>query len=114
LGQRIGVLWEAVARVGPFEIKAQTTPLKSAVGLGGYRGHMKAQAMRHILLVDDHAAVRHELALVDFSLGDDDALRLVAELCARDIPVLVCSTHDEPGYVRRALDGRRPRLHHQA
>jgi two-component system, NarL family, invasion response regulator UvrY len=64
---------------------------------------MKAQAMRHILLVDDHAAVRHELVLVDLSLGDDDALRLVAELCARDIPVLVCSTHDEPGYVRRAL-----------
>ena len=44
-----------------------------------------------------------DLALVDLSLGADDALILVAELCAREIPVLVCSTHDEPGYVRRAL-----------
>jgi DNA-binding NarL/FixJ family response regulator len=88
-----------------------------------------------ILLVDDHAAVRHglalvlteegigecretsgrdealeaaareppDMALVDLSLGSDDALQLVAELCARDVPVLVCSTHEEPGYVRRAL-----------
>jgi two-component system invasion response regulator UvrY len=88
-----------------------------------------------ILLVDDHAAVRHELALlleeervgqcreaegheqaleaaaherlhvalVDLSPGTGDALELVKELCARNIPVLVCSTHEEPGYVRRAL-----------
>lgn len=44
-----------------------------------------------------------DVALVDLSLGDDHALQLVAELCALNIPVLVCSTHDEPGYVRRAL-----------
>jgi len=88
-----------------------------------------------ILLVDDHAAVRHglalvladegvgdcdeaasreealdaagseppDVALVDLSLANDDALELVAELCARNIPVLVCSMHEEPGYVRRAL-----------
>jgi len=85
--------------------------------------------------VDDHAAVRHglalvlneegvgecreavgreealavasreplDLALVDLSPGTEDALALVAELCARNIPVLVCSMHEEPGYVRRAL-----------
>jgi DNA-binding NarL/FixJ family response regulator len=88
-----------------------------------------------ILLVDDHPAVRQELALVlteegvgdcreaggrqealaaasnerpdlalvDLSPGTDEALALVAELCARNIPVLVCSTHEEAGYVRRAL-----------
>jgi DNA-binding NarL/FixJ family response regulator len=88
-----------------------------------------------ILLVDDHAAVRHglalvlaeegvgecreaagrdealaaaagelpDLALVDLSPGTDDALKLVAELCARNVPVLICSTHEEPGHVRRAL-----------
>ncbi|HUX27317.1 MAG TPA: response regulator transcription factor [Terracidiphilus sp.] len=88
-----------------------------------------------ILLVDDHAAVRHglalvlaeegvgecceaagrdealevavreplRLALVDLSPGTDEALQLVEELCARNVPVLVCSTHEEPDYVRRAL-----------
>lgn len=88
-----------------------------------------------ILLVDDHAAVRHglalvlteegvgdcreaarreealeaasreapDVALVDLSPGTDDALQLVAELSSRDIPVLVCSTHEEASYVRRAL-----------
>jgi len=96
---------------------------------------MRTREARCILLVDDHAAVRHglalvlaeegigdcreaagrkealeaagreppDLALVDLSLGADDALELVAELCARNIPVLVCSMHEEPGYVRRAL-----------
>ena len=43
------------------------------------------------------------LALVDLSPGTDEALQLVAELCARNIPVLVCSMHEEPSYVRRAL-----------
>jgi two-component system, NarL family, invasion response regulator UvrY len=88
-----------------------------------------------ILLVDDHADVRHglalvlaeegvgdcreavgreealdaatreppDMALVDLSPGTEDALGLVAELCARSIPVLICSMHEEPGYVRRAL-----------
>jgi DNA-binding NarL/FixJ family response regulator len=96
---------------------------------------MRAVEKPHILLVDDHAAIRHELALVlmeegigecreasgrdealdaatrewpdlalvDISLGADDALQLVTELCAHNVPVLVCSTHEEPGYVRRAL-----------
>jgi DNA-binding NarL/FixJ family response regulator len=86
-------------------------------------------------LVDDHAGVRHglalvlaeegvgecreaagyeealaaarleppDLALVDLSPGTKDALQLIAELYARNIPVLVCSMHDEPSYVRRAL-----------
>ncbi len=96
---------------------------------------MSMRATRRILLVDDHAAVRHalalvlaqegagdcceaagreealaaasreppDLALVDLSPAAGDAVELVSELCARDIPVLVCSMHEEPGYVRRAL-----------
>jgi len=44
-----------------------------------------------------------DVALVDLSLANDDALALIAELCARNIPVLVCSMHEDPGYVRRAL-----------
>lgn len=52
------------------------------------------------------AAVTREmpdLALVDLSPGTDDALQLVAELSSHNIPLLVCSTHDESSYVRRAL-----------
>ncbi len=96
---------------------------------------METLQSRRILLVDDHEAVRHglalvlaeegvgecreaagreealasaaseppQVALVDLSPGDEEALQLVTELCARNIPVLVCSTHEEPGYVRRAL-----------
>ncbi len=96
---------------------------------------MKMGESRHILLVDDHAEVRHELALlltnegvgkcreatgreealavvsserpdlalVDLSPGTDDALELVADLCARNIPVLVCSIHGDAIHVRRAL-----------
>ncbi len=96
---------------------------------------MNACAMRRILLVDDHAAVRQglalmlaeegagecseasgreealaaaareqpDMALVNLSPGTDDALKLVAELCALNIPVLVCSMHEEASYVRRAL-----------
>jgi two-component system, NarL family, invasion response regulator UvrY len=91
---------------------------------------------RHILVVDDHTAVRQGLveALVDEGVGDcseasgceealelagrepppdvvlldlspatGDAFSLIAELCVRNIPVLVCSSHEEPSYVRRAL-----------
>lgn len=43
------------------------------------------------------------MALVDISSADEQALELVAELCALEIPVLVCSMHEDPGYVRRAL-----------
>ena len=96
---------------------------------------MRAGESRHILLVDDHAEVRHELALVltkegvgecretagreealaaacserpdlalvDLSPGTDEALGLVGDLCARNIPVLVCSMHDDAVHVRRAL-----------
>ncbi len=46
---------------------------------------------------------RPDVVLVDLSPHTEDALELVAELCARNIPVLVCSMHEEPGYVRRAL-----------
>ncbi len=44
-----------------------------------------------------------DLALVDLSLGEDDGLGLIAALAARGIPVLVCSLHEEPDYVKRAL-----------
>jgi DNA-binding NarL/FixJ family response regulator len=96
---------------------------------------MRTRETRLILLVDDHAAVRHglalmlaeegvgdsreaagrgealeaagrerpDVALVDLSPGTEDALQLVAELCARNVPVLVCSMHEAPSYVRRAL-----------
>ena len=96
---------------------------------------MRAGETRRILLVDDHAAVRHglalvlteegvgecreaagreealaavsserpDLALVDLSPGTDDVLQLVADLCARNIPVLVCSMHEDAVPVRRAL-----------
>jgi DNA-binding NarL/FixJ family response regulator len=46
---------------------------------------------------------RPDMALVDLSLGGDDALALVAALRGRHIPVLVCSMHEQPEYVRRAL-----------
>lgn len=96
---------------------------------------MTAQPTRRILLVDDHAAVRHALALVlseegvgecreaagreealaaaahemphlaliDLSPGTEEALQLIEDLSAHDVAVLVCSSHEEPGYVRRAL-----------
>jgi DNA-binding NarL/FixJ family response regulator len=44
-----------------------------------------------------------DVALVDLSPGTDDALQLVAQLSSRNIPVLVCSMHEEASYVRRAL-----------
>ncbi len=44
-----------------------------------------------------------DLALVDLSPGTEDALQLIGELSALGIPVLVCSTHEEPTYVRRAF-----------
>jgi DNA-binding NarL/FixJ family response regulator len=96
---------------------------------------MRTPGTRLILLVDDHAAVRHglalvlaeeglgecreasgreealataggsppDVALVDLSPRTEDALQLIADLSARHIPVLVCSMHGEPSYVRRAL-----------
>ncbi|MCE5309105.1 MAG: response regulator transcription factor [Acidobacteriales bacterium] len=86
-----------------------------------------------ILLVDDHSAVRHALALVlaeegivdcresegrqealdiaerelpDLALVDlsiDGALELVEDLTGRKIPVLVCSMREDPECVRRAM-----------
>lgn len=44
-----------------------------------------------------------DVALVDLSPATEDALQLIAELCARNIPVLVCSMHENAIYVRRAL-----------
>ncbi len=96
---------------------------------------MTALERPRILLVDDHAAVRHglalvlteegmgdcreassrdealeaadrespDVALVDLSLGADDALQLITDFSARNIPVLVCSSREDPGVVRQAL-----------
>ena len=94
---------------------------------------MSTHEKRRILLVDDHTEVRHGLALVlaeegigdcreasgrqealdaaareapDVALVDlslDDALELLEELRKRNIPTLVCSMREEPGYVRRAM-----------
>ena len=96
---------------------------------------MNANETRRILLVDDHDAVRHglalvlaeegvgecseadsragaleaagqerpDIALVDLSLPNDEALDLIADLRALSVAVLVCSMHEEPGHVRRAL-----------
>ncbi len=88
---------------------------------------------RRILVVDDHAAVRHALALVlaEEGIGDcweaggrrealdiagpqppdlvlvdlslDGALDLIEELSGGKIPVLVCSMREEPESVRRAM-----------
>ncbi len=53
---------------------------------------------------DALARGKPDAALVDLSPGTEAALQLVTELCAQDIPVLVCSMHEEPSYVRHALD----------
>ncbi len=44
-----------------------------------------------------------DLALVDLSPATEETLELISELCARGIPVLVCSMHEEAGMVQRAL-----------
>ncbi len=122
------------AKVGDLHLrwKTQTFALRPNENLVSL---MKTSELPRILLVDDHAAVRHglalvlteegvaecreaagreealaaasserpDLALVDLSPGTDDALELVAELCARNVPVLVCSMHEDAGHVRRAL-----------
>ena len=46
---------------------------------------------------------RPDLALVDL-LPDEEGLRLVADLHRQGIPVVVCSSHQNPEYARRALD----------
>ncbi len=55
--------------------------------------------MKHAVSSD-----RPDLAVVDLSPGTDDALEPVADLCARNIPVLVCSMRDDAVHVRQALD----------
>ncbi len=45
-----------------------------------------------------------DVALVDVSLGNDDGLALVADLNRLGVPVVVCSSHEEPVFVWRALD----------
>jgi len=44
-----------------------------------------------------------DVALVDLSMNDEDVFGLVAELRALRIPVLVCSLHEDPAHVKRAM-----------
>lgn len=96
---------------------------------------MRPNEPPRILLVDDHAEVRHglalllaeegvgecceaadregaleaaghqrpDVALVDLSLANDEALQLIADMRVLSVAVIVCSMHEEPGFVRRAL-----------
>lgn len=96
---------------------------------------MKSDSLPRILLVDDHAAVRHgfalvleqdgvgrcleaataeealaaatseppDAALVDLLANSEAAMALIRTLSERHVSVLVCSMHEEPSYVRRAL-----------
>ena len=50
------------------------------------------------------AAKRPDVALVDLSLGHDSGLALVSDLHKLDIPTVVCSNHEDPECVRRALN----------
>lgn len=44
-----------------------------------------------------------DVALVDLSMGREDTMALLAELRVRGIPVLICSMHEQPDYVRLAM-----------
>ncbi len=50
------------------------------------------------------AAALPEVALVDFSLGEEDSLALITALQARGLCVVVCSSYEGPGHVYRALE----------
>jgi DNA-binding NarL/FixJ family response regulator len=52
----------------------------------------------------DISSTRPDLMLVDLSLGNDDGIWIVADMHKSGIPVVVCSAHEEPEYVRRALN----------
>lgn len=47
---------------------------------------------------------RPDLAIVDLSLDGEDGLALIGDLCARAVPVLVYSMHDDARRVRSAVD----------
>ena len=49
-------------------------------------------------------ASRADIALVDLTLCEENGLDLIADLRARDIPVLVYSMHEDADTVRLALD----------
>ncbi len=44
-----------------------------------------------------------DVALVDLSMAREDPFSLISELRAHRIPVLVCSLHDDPAHVKRAV-----------
>jgi len=62
---------------------------------------VEASGPREALAIADEQPP--DVALVDLSPGTEEALQLVADLCARRIPVLVCSMHEEATCVRRAI-----------
>jgi DNA-binding NarL/FixJ family response regulator len=49
------------------------------------------------------SVIQPDAALVDLSLGEEDGIVLVADLHRLGVAVVVCSSHEEPECVRRAL-----------
>lgn len=45
-----------------------------------------------------------DVALVDLSMGAEDPFSLLEELRRRNVPVLICSMHEQPDRVRRAME----------
>ena len=64
-----------------------------------------AEAATHREALAAISAARPDLVITDLALGDDDGLALVQDIRSghQDLPVLVLTLHDEPGYARRAL-----------
>ena len=75
--------------------------LAIVLGSEGLGECVEASGPREALVIADEATP--DVALVDLSPGTEEALQLVADLCARRIPVLVCSMHEEATCVRRAI-----------
>ena len=50
------------------------------------------------------AASQADIAVVDLSLGDESGLDLIADLRARDVPVLTYSMHEDPETIERAFN----------
>jgi two-component system response regulator DesR len=65
--------------------------------------HVCAQAAGRDEVLRCVGLERPDAVLVDLSLGKDDGFVLVEDLHRRGIPVVVCSSHEDPEHVRRAI-----------
>lgn len=45
-----------------------------------------------------------DLLLVDISMGDENGIDYIADMQKSGVPMVVCSSHEEPEYVRKALN----------